>query len=196
MKRVRWFSTLALTIAAVFVLDVSLSQAEQKIAFFDLEKVLSTSQWGKSVQEKLKKEESQIRSQLQAKQEELSKMRDEIQSQSKGKMSEEAKKQKMKEFEEKRQEGEKFLFESNKKLQDMSEQLMKPLIDKILEIVKDIAKKEKYDIVIEARRGGIIYGDDKYDLTQKIIQELDKQPQTVAPAPSSTPSGAGIGKKK
>jgi outer membrane protein len=194
MKRFRWFSTLALTIAAVFVLGVSLSQAEQKIAFFDLEKVLSTSQWGKSVQEKLKKEESQIRSQLQAKQEELSKMRDEIQA--KGKMTEEAKKQKMKEFEEKRQEGERFLFESNKKLQDMSEQLMKPLIDKIIEIAKDIAKKEKYDIVVEARRGGIIYGDDKYDLTQKIIQELDKQPQTVAPAPSSTPSGAGTGKKK
>jgi|YNPNPStandDraft_1061719.scaffolds.fasta_scaffold07900_5 outer membrane protein len=195
MKRVRWFSTLALTIAAVFVLGVSLSQAEQKIAFFDLEKVLSTSQWGKSVQEKLKKEESQLRSQLQAKQEELSKMRDEIQS--KGKMTEEAKKQKMKEFEEKRQEGEKFLFESNKKLQDMSEQLMKPLIDKIIEIAKDVAKKEKYDMVIEARRGGIIYGDDKYDLTQKVIQELDKQPQTVAPAPSSTPSsGTGTGKKK
>jgi len=195
MKRVRWFSTLALTIAAVFVLGVSLSQAEQKIAFFDLEKVLSTSQWGKSVQEKLKKEESQLRSQLQAKQEELSKMRDEIQS--KGKMTEEAKKQKIKEFEEKRQEGEKFLFESNKKLQDMSEQLMKPLIDKIIEIAKDVAKKEKYDMVIEARRGGIIYGDDKYDLTQKVIQELDKQPQTVAPAPSSTPSsGTGTGKKK
>jgi Outer membrane protein (OmpH-like). len=122
-------------------------------------------------------------------------MRDEIQS--KGKMTEEAKKQKMKEFEEKRQEGEKFLFESNKKLQDMSEQLMKHLIDKIIEIAKDVAKKEKYDMVIEARRGGIIYGDDKYDLTQKVIQELDKQPQTVAPAPSSTPSsGTGTGKKK
>jgi Outer membrane protein (OmpH-like). len=60
MKRVRWFSTLALTIAAVFVLGVSLSQAEQKIAFFDLEKVLSTSQWGKSVQEKLKKRKASL----------------------------------------------------------------------------------------------------------------------------------------
>ncbi|MEJ5299759.1 MAG: OmpH family outer membrane protein [Thermodesulforhabdaceae bacterium] len=192
MKFARRISMLASVFAVVFILGVSVSQAEQKIAFFDLDKVLSTSQWGKSVQEKLKKEESQIRSQLQTKQEELSRMREEIQS--KGKMTEDSKKQKMKEFEEKRQEGEKFLLESNKKLQDLSEQLMKPLIDKIMEIVKDVAKKEKYDIVIEARRGGLVYGDDKYDITQKIIQELDKQPQTIAPSTPSTPSGTG--KKK
>jgi outer membrane protein len=172
----------------VFALSVSASWAEQKIGFFDLEKVLSTSQWGKSVQEKLKQEEGQLRSQIQTKQEELSKMREEIQSKQ-GKGADEAKKQKMKEFEEKRQEAEKLLFESNKKLQNMSEQLMKPLVDKIMEIVKEVAKKEKIDIVVEARRGGIVYGDDKYDLTQKIVQELDKQPQPVAPTPSSKPSG-------
>ncbi|MCX7822028.1 MAG: OmpH family outer membrane protein [Syntrophobacterales bacterium] len=190
MKSIRWFVTLFAVSVMIFVIGVSPSKAEQKIGFFDLEKVLSTSQWGKSVQEKLKKEEGQIRSQLQTKQEELSKMRDEVQTkQGSGKAADEAKKQKMKEFEQKRQEAEHFLFESNKKLQNLSEQLMKPLIDKIMEIVKDIAKKEKYDLVLEARRSGMIYGDDKYDLTQKIIQELDKQPQTVAPAPTSAPTG-------
>lgn len=188
MKSTRWFVTFCAVVSMVFALSVSASWAEQKIGFFDLEKVLSTSQWGKSVQEKLKQEEGQLRSQIQTKQEELSKMREEIQSKQ-GKGADEAKKQKMKEFEEKRQEAEKLLFESNKKLQNMSEQLMKPLVDKIMEIVKEVAKKEKIDIVVEARRGGIVYGDDKYDLTQKIVQELDKQPQPVAPTPSSKPSG-------
>lgn len=188
MKHIKWFVILPTVFAMLFTAGISVSWAEQKIGFFDLEKVLSTSQWGKSVQEKLKKEEGQIRSQLQAKQEELSRMRDEAQSKQ-SKPTDEAKKQKIREFEQKRQEAEQFLFESNKKLQNLSEQLMKPLIDKIMEIVKDIAKKEKYDLVIEARRGGMIYGDDKYDLTQKIIQELDKQPQTMAPAPSTGSGG-------
>lgn len=188
MRNTKWFVILPAVVFMVFSVGVSSSWAEQKIGFFDLEKVLSTSQWGKSVQEKLKKEEGQIRSQLQAKQEELSRMRDEVQSKQ-GKSTDESKKQKIKEFEQKRQEAEQFLFESNKKLQNLSEQLMKPLIDKIMEIVKDIAKKEKYDVVIEAKRAGMVYGDDKYDLTQKIIQELDKQPQTTAPAPSSTSGG-------
>lgn len=188
MRNTKWFVILPAVVFMVFSVGVSSSWAEQKIGFFDLEKVLSTSQWGKSVQEKLKKEEGQIRSQLQAKQEELSRMRDEVQSKQ-GKSTDEAKKQKIKEFEQKRQEAEQFLFESNKKLQNLSEQLMKPLIDKIMEIVKDIAKKEKYDVVIEAKRAGMVYGDDKYDLTQKIIQELDKQPQTTAPTPSSTSGG-------
>lgn len=187
MKNTRWFVSFCVVVTVIFAVSVSASWAEQKIGFFDLEKVLSNSQWGKSVQEKLKKEEGQLRSQLQTKQEELSKIQDEIKSKQ-GKGADEAKKQKVKEFEEKRQEAEKFLFESNKKLQTMSEQLMKPLVDKIMEIVKEVAKKEKFDIVVEARRGGIVYGDDKYDLTQKIIQELDKQPQTVAPAPSSKPA--------
>lgn len=188
MRNTKWFVILPAVVFMVFSVGVSSSWAEQKIGFFDLEKVLSTSQWGKSVQEKLKKEEGQIRSQLQAKQEELSRMRDEVQSKQ-GKSTDESKKQKIKEFEQKRQEAEQFLFESNKKLQNLSEQLMKPLIDKIMEIVKDIAKKEKYDVVIEAKRAGMVYGDDKYDLTQKIIQELDKQPQTTAPTPSSTSGG-------
>lgn len=188
MKSTRWFVTFCAVVSMVFALSVSASWAEQKIGFFDLEKVLSTSQWGKSVQEKLKQEEGQLRSQIQTKQEELSKMREEIQSKQ-GKGADEAKKQKMKEFEEKRQEAEKLLFESNKKLQNMSEQLMKPLVDKIMEIVKEIAKQEKIDIVVEARRGGIVYGDDKYDITQKVIQQLDKQPQPLAPTPSSKPSG-------
>ncbi len=194
MKRFVW----VFFVVFILLAWASYSQAEQKIAFFELDKVLSDSQWGKSVHEKLKKEEEQIKTQLKAKQEELNKLREEFQSKQ-GSMGEDVKKKKMAAFEEKRQEGEKFLIESNRKLQTMSEQLMKPLIDKIVEIAKDIAKKEKYDIVLEARRSGIVYGDDKYDITQKIIERLDKEPQVTAPAPpkaskgGSTGSGMGTG---
>ncbi len=176
MKRVGW--CVGVAVAVLFTVGTSLSWAEQKIAFFDLEKVLATSQWGKSVQDKLKKEEEQLKSQIKIKQEELSKLREEFQSKQ---MGDDAKKKKMKEFDDKRQEGEKLLFESNKKLQTLSEQLMKPLVDKIMEIVKEIAQKEKYDVVFEARRSGVVYGDDKYDLTQKIVEQLNKEPQTIAP---------------
>ena len=87
----------------------------------------------------------------------------------------EAKKKKIMEFEKKRREGEQFIAEANRKMQRLSAELTRPMLEKIFDIVKEIAKKEKVDFVFEARRSGLIYAEDKYDLTSKIIKELDKQ---------------------
>ncbi len=165
-----------LTVFAVVLLLVNgycFAKSGQKIAFFDLQKVIKTSKWGQEVQSKLKTEESKIKSKLKQKQEELRKLQQDFQKKQ-AMLGTEAKKKKIAELEKKRREGEKFIVESNRKMQNLSQELMKPLLEKIFEVVKEIAKKEKIDFVFEARRSGMVFADDKYDITDKIIKRLDK----------------------
>ena len=53
---------------------------------------------------------------------------------------------------------------------------MPPIVDRTLEIVRNIGKNEKYDYIIEVGKGGIVWANEKDDLTKRILQELDKSP--------------------
>lgn len=58
------------------------------------------------------------------------------------------------------------------------ERQIEPLIEKIMEVVADVAKRDGYDIVV---RGEIvIYGKDTANLTARVIEELDsRSPEVV-----------------
>ncbi len=162
-----------LIFTAVLMITAGSSFARgQKIGFFDLQKVIKTSQWGQEVQSKLKAEEKKIKGKLKQKQEELKKLQQDYQKKQ-AMLGTEAKKKKIAELERKRREGEQFIVQANRKMQNLSQELMKPLLEKVFEVVKEIAKKEKYDFVFEARRSGLVFAEDKYDLTNKIVKRID-----------------------
>lgn len=174
MKKV---GILSMVLTVVLILGISTSPwagSGPRIGYFDLEKVMKTSKWGQDIQQKLKAEETKLESQLKEKREELQKFREDFKK-TQAMLGAEAKKKKIMEFEKKRREGEQFIAEANRKMQRLSAELTRPMLEKIFDIVKEIAKKEKVDFVFEARRSGLIYAEDKYDLTSKIIKELDKQ---------------------
>jgi len=54
-------------------------------------------------------------------------------------------------------------------------ELTQPILDKINSIIPKIAQEEKYDYVFDAVAGNIAYADTKYDLTEKVIEELNKE---------------------
>ncbi len=53
-------------------------------------------------------------------------------------------------------------------------ELSKPLIEKINTVIKLIALKGKYTYVLDSTAGSVLYADEKYDLTDKVLAELNK----------------------
>jgi len=53
-------------------------------------------------------------------------------------------------------------------------ELSRPLIEKINTVIKLIALKGNYAYILDSTAGSVLYADEKYDLTDKVLAELNK----------------------
>ena len=53
-------------------------------------------------------------------------------------------------------------------------ELSKPLMDKIETVIKLIALKGSYTYILDKTAGSVLYADEKYDLTDQVLAELNK----------------------
>ena len=53
-------------------------------------------------------------------------------------------------------------------------ELSKPLIEKINTVIKLLALKGNYSFILDSTAGTVLYGDDKYDITDQVLAELNK----------------------
>lgn len=177
MKRRQTQIVLAALVLGLFVLThtttSSAASSPGKFGYFNLQKVLGQSRHAKLAKDEMKKEEEKIKADLDAKAKAIKTARDEL-DKKKSVMDENAKSKKNREISEMEQEGQKLLQESQAKLTKMSKDLSAPIMDKILEIIGKIGKDEKYDYIFESSSGALAWADDKYDLTKKVVEELDK----------------------
>ena len=61
----------------------------------------------------------------------------------------------------------------NGKLMKKQEELLQPIINRINEILMRIGKEEGYDFIFDAE-GPVLYADEKYDLSDYLLEELGK----------------------
>ena len=54
------------------------------------------------------------------------------------------------------------------------EELISPIINDINEILNRIGKDEEYDYILDAEQGGVLYADEKHDISDYILEELNK----------------------
>ncbi len=147
--------------------------ASPKIGYFDIQTVLAKSTWGQRAKKEFEQKQARIKGEMESKANQFKKLREEYEKKA-SMLDEAARTKKAKELLEKQQEGEKALMESNAELNKLSNDLTGPIVDKILQIVIDIGKKEKYDFVFEVGKGGIVYAKDEYNLTERVVNELNK----------------------
>ena len=70
-------------------------------------------------------------------------------------------------------------FGQGGKLEQLRLSLSKPILDKVMEAVKRVAKAEGYAFVFSDE--SVVYAKDGSDLTEKVLAELNKTASTVAP---------------
>ena len=56
-----------------------------------------------------------------------------------------------------------------------NEEILRPIISKIQTILAKIGSEEGFDLILDAADGHVLYADQSLDLTQRVIDELNKQ---------------------
>ncbi len=99
-------------------------------------------------------------------------------------LSEEGKRAKLAEVELRKRRYDSYLNEvygKGGKIDQKNQELIAPIVVKIDSAVSKIAQNEGFSLVIDATKAGIIYGEPGLDLTQLVLEELNRE---YAPLPS------------
>ncbi len=154
-----------------------LTSAELKIGFVNVEEIFKNYSGTKDAEDKFSKEVAKWEQDASAKQKEIKDIKDQLDKQtlllsSERKAELEGKvKQKMAEY----QEFIQTKFGQKGEVLSKNEELTKPIVDKITKIIDKIAKDEGYDFILDARAGGVIYGKPAFDLTERVLNILNKE---------------------
>lgn len=162
--------------AAFLVLAISPAMAfgsSPKIGYFDLQTVLDKSSAGKRAKASFESEQKAVKSGVEEKSREFEKMKQDFEKK-KSLMDDKAKQEKMMALRKAQAEGEQTVAEAQNTLVKKSQELTKPIVDKILDIVRELGKKDDYDLILEVQKSGIAYATEKADLTDKVLKELNK----------------------
>jgi len=172
LKRSTIFISLLFLISAF-----SVSQAQIKLGYIDSQKILAQYQEAIDAQNQLEQIRNQYQAEYEAKVREYQGLAQEIESQSLL-LSEEKKKEKLRELQEKATEIDKFKFEKlnpeGGEFYKKNQELFQPIIKKINDIITKIGAEEEYDMVFDASSGALLHALPKYDLTSRILEELNK----------------------
>jgi outer membrane protein len=67
------------------------------------------------------------------------------------------------------------------KAAEMNEQLTSQVVQKVREVVEQIANTEAYDLVLDAADGNVIFAVKSLDLTDRVIEILNREAGTAVP---------------
>ena len=155
----------------------SVSQAQTKLGYIDSQKILAQYQEAIDAQNQLEQIRNQYQAEYEAKVREYQALAQEIESQSLL-LSEEKKKEKLRQLQDKATEIDKYKFEKlnpeGGEFYKKNQELFQPIIKKINDIITKLGAEEEYDMIFDASSGTLLHALPKYDLTSRILEELNK----------------------
>jgi outer membrane protein len=165
-----------LALAAVIALawPGGASAAETKVGFVNVAKVLESYKEVKTVEAKLKDMVEKKDAQLRPKQEEFNKLRQELETQA-SVLSAEALEDRKIELAKRQSNLEREVEAFREEVQIERRKLFSPLEKRIQDIISEIGKGEGFSMVIDTRQPGIIYWNNALDITDTVIERLNKK---------------------
>src|SRR4030095_3203841 len=169
-------SKLILIISFIFISASAFSQ--QKIGYVDSKVILESLQDAKDAQTNLHNLVTKWKLELQQLTDSLAIMKDDYEKK-KLILTEKVKVQKEDEIkaqEKKINDFKQQKFGENGEYFQKQNELMKPVQDRVFKAIQDVAKEGSYDFVIDrSSQLMLLYMNDKYDLTQKVVKRLESQ---------------------
>lgn len=94
-----------------------------------------------------------------------------------------------------------FEQDMNKQVSDKRQSLYQPILDRLNNLINEVAKDKGYSFVFDSSTGVLLYADEAYDLTAAVKEKLQASapkeapkataPATPKPAGTSTPKTGG-----
>jgi outer membrane protein len=172
---------------AVPMLTQAASAAEVSIVYVDFDKIVAEVDEGQNASELMKKEQQKRQADIQAMETKIKKLQDELEKQSKA-FSKDALEKKAAEYQQALAEYQQIVMKFNNELSAKEREFFEPIERKVKDLLRTIAMRDGYDMILNKR--SVPYGRKDLDLTDKIIQEFNKQYPTKKIAPATTTSAS------
>jgi outer membrane protein len=187
MKRIR-VPVLSGALLLSFALAAAASAADFKIGFIDSEKIFAAYKGTNQAQSEFNSDIEKWTQELDSKQRDLQQARDEYQNQSLI-LSEAKKREREEELQQKQSDLDAFkldIWGPSGKVAQRNDQLTRPIIEKIKQVLTDLGENEGYSIIFDATDGNVVYADHALDLTDEVIRRVNALQDNQLPS-TSTP---------
>lgn len=161
----------------IVVLTVSLFITAGDIAYVNIDKVFSDYKGINDINIQIEKELKEWKAQMTDMEKEIARL-EKVYEEEAPMLSEEAKIRKRDEINKMRKQLDNFIEEiwgEDGKADNINKQLLKPVADKIDAVIEEMALENKFSAVFDLSDGNILYIDPENDITQDIIDELNKE---------------------
>jgi len=159
-------------IFAFFVFSTS-SFAVDKIGFINLQEIMQNSNAGKKAADDFKKYYDKETQEIKTAEKELKKMKEDLDKQG-SIMTQSSQKEKESAYQKKLRDYQLLVNDTNEELKKRDQEMTQKLMPGIMKIVRTIAEKEKYTLVIDVATLPIPYFAKENDFSKKVIDEFNK----------------------
>lgn len=160
----------------VFLLATVVAGAENlKIGTIDAQRILDNTKAGKKAKAAMEEYVKSRQKIIDLEEQEIKNLEEELVKQGPV-LSTEAKKDKQESFQRKMLDYQKKVAELNKEVQDKKKEVLGGFNKNLEQIVKKIAEKDGYTVILDRNSEGgvLVYVKESLDLTDKVIQEFDR----------------------
>ncbi len=164
---------LAWSLGALLALPAAASAQQLKIGIVDTTRAAANSRDGKAAEQSLKDLRERKRDEFQPKDEKLKRMREEYETQ-RFVLSGDALQEREVQIMKAQRDLERDLQAAQEEFEIEHRKLMQPVLRSILKVVNEVAKDKGYDVVLERTSPGVLFYSDQLDITDEVIERLNK----------------------
>lgn len=146
----------------------NLSYAEYKFGYVDINKIFNNYQKTIEADKALEKKQEEKQKEREKLVSEIRRLKDEMEL-----LSDEKKKEKQEKINQNIKELQEFDRQTRNELLKQRDDAAKEIIEELDKVIKEIGKKEGYTFIFNERF--ILYGEETYDLTDKVLKMLNKK---------------------
>ena len=163
-----------MTIMTVFIFVLGLNAwAADKIGFINLQEIMQNSSAGKKAADDFKKFYEKETQEIKTMENQLKKIKDELEKQG-SIMTQSSRGEKEAAYQKKMRDYQLLVNDTNEELKKRDQEMTQKLMPGIIKIVRSIAEREKYTLVIDVATMPIPYYAKENDFSSKVIEEFNK----------------------
>jgi outer membrane protein len=169
-----------MSVCLVLFLSFLLYGESFKIAYIDTDRVMKECQDTQEAQQLFQTEQQSWNEEIQGKDTEIQRLKDDFE-QKKLILSESGKTEaqnKIKELSDQREQRVSEVFGENGLAMQKNAELLEPILNKLRGVIEKISTDDNIDMVFDAATGGILYAVPRLDITDQVIEEMNKVTDT------------------
>ncbi len=145
-----------------------------RMAYIDVQRVLTRSAAGVAAREALEKDRASMQKEMDGKRQELEKIRDELEKRG-PLMTGDARREKEEQLERKRRDATRLADDFQRELARKEQLLGSKVLQDLVGLIERYGKQKGYQMIVEKRGAGVIYGATELDITDDIIRAYDQE---------------------